>query len=114
MFTLKKIPTTNAQATVDAGDNVFLVDVREIPEWEAGHALGATNAPLSELESLVTTFPHDRKIVFVCRSGRRSREATIQTHRKGFDVANLEGGMAAWVASGFEIVNSEGSPGRIL
>ncbi len=114
MFKLRKLPTTTALATAAAGHRVLLIDVRERDEWDAGHAAEAINAPLSELDSLIDHFPKDRPVVVVCRSGRRSTEATPRFRRKGFDASNLEGGMAAWVTSGLLIVATQGSPARII
>lgn len=113
MFKLKKLPTITAEAAAAAGDRVLLIDVRERHEWDAGHASVAVNAPLSELDKLIDHFPTDRPIVVVCRSGRRSTEATTRFRRKGFNASNLEGGMAAWVTSGLLIVGAE-SPARIV
>ena len=47
--------------------------------------------------------PRDRPIVVVCRSGARSAVATEALIGAGFDAYNLEGGMNAWHAAGYEL-----------
>ncbi len=114
MFKRKKLPLVTAQETVAAGEGVVLIDVRERHEWEAGHARTAINAPLSELDMYLEALSVDRPIVCVCRSGKRSAEATARFRREGFSASSLDGGMAAWVTGGFGVVAAQGTPGRIL
>ena len=42
----------------------------------------------------------NRPVVLICRSGARSGYAAEAFHAEGADVANLAGGMKAWVAAG--------------
>ena len=41
----------------------------------------------------------DRRVVVVCRSGGRSARVTGYLRELGYDVVNLEGGLAAWQAA---------------
>jgi glyoxylase-like metal-dependent hydrolase (beta-lactamase superfamily II) len=81
------------------GDHEPLVlDVREpseVAEWAIG---GAVNVPLAELEDHTDELPRGREIVVVCASGTRSALGADLLARRGMDVANLRGGMAAWGA----------------
>jgi rhodanese-related sulfurtransferase len=82
----------------------LLLDVRELDEWEGGHASDATHAPLSEVPDHVERLPRDRVIVCVCRSGGRSARAARFLAEQGLDVVNLMGGMTAWAEHGAPLV----------
>jgi len=76
--------------------DVVILDVRERHEWKAGHAPGSKNIPLSSLDKRTAELVLTRRYIAVCRSGSRSRRATVQLRRAGFDVVNLKGGMSSW------------------
>lgn len=84
--------------------DVFFVDVREPDEYAAGHIAGAQLIPLGQLASRLNELPKDKTIVAVCRSDNRSGQATQYLLQQGFNVHNMDGGMNAWQAAGFEIV----------
>lgn len=84
------------KARLDAGDDVFILDVREPHEYQicniGGHLipLGALPARMNELDS-------SREIVAHCRSGVRSAKAVTLLRQAGFTkVKNLAGGILAW------------------
>ena len=53
-----------------------LVDVREIHEFEMGHAPGAINIPLSVIQGKVDDIlSYSTPVVLYCRSGMRSGQA---------------------------------------
>ncbi len=79
----------------------FVVDVREPREYKRGHIAEARLIPLPTLLSDEVKLPNDRQIIFVCRSGRRSRRAAYALQHIGcMNVAILAGGMLAWEAEG--------------
>jgi glyoxylase-like metal-dependent hydrolase (beta-lactamase superfamily II)/rhodanese-related sulfurtransferase len=77
-----------------------VIDVRGNDEFnnELGHILNAELAPLGPvLDKKLDHENHNEEIVFVCRSGKRSAEATKLALKKGFEnVYNLQGGMLRW------------------
>jgi len=76
-----------------------LIDVREPHEFEAGHIAGARSVPLGKLGASLDDVARDALLVFMCRSGGRSARACALALELGRrDVANLQGGLAAWVA----------------
>ncbi|MBE7556928.1 MAG: STAS domain-containing protein [Anaerolineales bacterium] len=78
----------------------LVVDVREPREFQQGHIPQAQLIPLLDLASKKTDLPHDREIVLVCRSGRRSqRAACLLKEKNGSKVRVLKGGMLAWEAA---------------
>jgi len=92
-------------------DEVLLLDVRELDEWQAGHSSRATHLPLSQINA--DSVPIDRPIIVVCRSGNRSGRATLALVAAGIDATNMVGGMIAWAAAGLPMIDNDGLPGRI-
>lgn len=94
------VPIISAKMVFEDLDNYKIIDVRRMDEFnnELGHITGAKLATLgADLEQLLTSLPKSDNIVFVCRSGKRSAEATKLALDKGFKhVYNLEGGMLRW------------------
>ena len=79
---------------------VALVDVRNPDEFEEARVPGGVLVPLGELPERVDDIPDDRTVYLICRSGARSMRAAEFLAAQGRDVANVEGGTLAWVASG--------------
>ena len=83
------------------------VDVRSVPEFDAGHPAGATNVPLlnrdprsgqmtpnAEFVAIMrASFPADTKLLIGCQVGGRSAQAAQLLAGSGFaDVSNVLGG----------------------
>lgn len=94
-------------------DQYFLLDVREDPEWQAGHIDEAVHIPMGQLNARIDEIPRDQPIVAICRSGNRSQAVTDALNRAGFTAHNLEGGMYAWEAAGLDFVADDGSDGTV-
>lgn len=80
----------------DAGEDIFVLDVREPHEYQIcninGHLI-----PLNELPKRVNELDKNREIVAHCRSGGRSAQAVEFLRQAGFTKArNLMGGILAW------------------
>jgi len=108
MSSLENIDLSEAFAKL--GEGALLLDVREVDEFEAGHAPQAVNIPLSEVPDHLDELAKDRVIVCVCRSGGRSGRAGQFLLEQGFNVFNLEGGMLNWAAEDHELVADSGTP----
>jgi rhodanese-related sulfurtransferase len=109
---LPEVDPNEAVELVD--DGALLLDVREMDEWQAGHAPDARHVPMSTIPRVMRDLPTDVPIVAICRSGRRSAEVTVYMNNAGFDVRNLEGGMQEWSAMGHPVVTDDGSPGMVI
>ena len=80
-------------------DEVHVLDVRGPEELEGplGAIEGGSNIPIDQLRDRVEEVPRDEPVVTVCRSGRRSAQATVILKKAGWeDVANIAGGMLRW------------------
>jgi len=86
---------------MDAGENIFVVDVREPNEYEIVSIPGATLIPKGEFVSgaALERLPQDKRIVLHCKSGARSAEALAIVKNAGFsDAVHVGGGVLAWVS----------------
>jgi sulfur-carrier protein adenylyltransferase/sulfurtransferase len=94
------ISAKDLAAMLDAGDNIFLVDVREPNEYEIVSIPGATLIPKGEFLSgaALERLPQDKRIVLHCKSGARSAEALAIVKNAGFtDAVHVGGGVLAWI-----------------
>lgn len=88
------------------GNAPFLVDVREVSEWEEiGHIEGAINVPLRTVAASLDQLPDkDTPIVVYCKKGHRGAIGTVVLGMLGYDVRNLSGGIDGWMSVGYEVV----------
>jgi glyoxylase-like metal-dependent hydrolase (beta-lactamase superfamily II)/rhodanese-related sulfurtransferase len=86
--------------------NVKLIDVRRPDEYvgEYGHIKGAKLLTQGiELDNYLQQEDKSTEIVFICRSGGRSGNATRVAQNLGFKkTINMTGGMIRWTQLGFE------------
>src|SRR3989440_2476479 len=80
----------------DAGEDIFVLDVREPHEYQICN-IGGHLIPLGDLPKRVHELDSSREIVAHCRSGVRSAKAVDFLRQTGFrKVRNLAGGILAW------------------
>jgi sulfur-carrier protein adenylyltransferase/sulfurtransferase len=81
---------------LDAGEDIFILDVREPHEYQICNLSGYL-IPLGDLPQRVHELDSSREIVAHCRSGVRSGKAVEFLRQAGFrKVKNLAGGVLAW------------------
>lgn len=90
-------------------DGAWLLDVREIDEWSAGHVPEATHIPLGQLGTRTGELPVDQEIYVICRSGVRSARAAQALNGAGWQAVNVEGGMQHWAAAGRPMTADSGA-----
>jgi rhodanese-related sulfurtransferase len=101
---VKRVSPREAEALIKEDGYVYL-DVRSIPEFDAGHTAGAYNIPLLHatpsgmrpngdfMSVVLAVFPKDTKLVIGCRSGNRSLRAAEALMGAGFaDVVDQRAG----------------------
>jgi molybdopterin/thiamine biosynthesis adenylyltransferase/rhodanese-related sulfurtransferase/molybdopterin converting factor small subunit len=79
----------------DAGQEPFVVDVREPWEYQIAN-LGGHLIPQGELSARLSELDKSQPIVVQCKSGGRSQNAAELLAKQGFQVENLAGGILAW------------------
>ncbi len=96
---LPEMTPTELAAALQRGDDFDLIDVREPYEAQIAAIPGARLIPLGTVASAMATLDKTRRIVVMCRSGKRSADAARQLMDAGFgDVTNLAGGILRWSA----------------
>ena len=86
----------------DAGENIFLVDVREPNEYEIVSIPASVLIPKGEFLSgaALERLPQDKRVVLHCKSGARSAECLAIVKNAGFsDAVHVGGGVLSWVAT---------------
>jgi rhodanese-related sulfurtransferase len=95
-MSVPEIRVEELKQRLDAGENLFLLDVREESEFEISN-IGGQLIPLPELSRRINELDANRTIVTVCKMGSRSAKAAQVLHNAGFThVWNLTGGIHAW------------------
>lgn len=101
---VRRVSPAEAAALVEQ-DGYLYLDVRSVPEFEAGHPAGAYNLPLLHMGAFGLTpnaafmaeceqaFPKDAKLVVGCKSGARSLQAASMLLAAGYrDVIDQRAG----------------------
>ena len=103
---MKEISPQQAYDLMQSDSEVVYLDVRSVPEFEAGHPQGAINIPLLHFTPgagmspnedftvvVEASLPRKSKIVVGCKSGGRSANACQIMSQLGYtDVTNVRGG----------------------
>jgi len=93
---IPQITVKEFKARRDAGDDIFLLDVREPYEYQIAQ-IGGTLIPQNDVPNRLVEIPRDREIVVQCRSGARSQRIAELLKQSGYtQVVNLAGGILAW------------------
>lgn len=94
-----------------------VLDVRDSEEWDEGHIENAHFLPYTRMVDQLTssaqlnTLPLEKgqEIAVTCATGKRSSTAISVMKRQGFtNLFNVTGGMEAWEAAGFPMIDGQG------
>jgi rhodanese-related sulfurtransferase len=88
-----------------AHDEVVVIDVRPIEEYENGHIAGAISMPLAELAERMVGLPRDRDVVAYCRGPYcvLAPEAVVLLRGHGWRARRLEDGLPEWRLAGLPV-----------
>jgi adenylyltransferase/sulfurtransferase len=93
-----EITPVELKRRLDAGEDLFILDVREPNEYQINRIAGSTLIPLGELPRRHQELPRDREIIAQCKVGGRSAKAMEYLKTVGFtNVKNLRGGILEWI-----------------
>lgn len=98
------------KARQDRGELLYLLDVRQLDEYRAGHIPGARFCPGTQAALLVECFVgvKNATIVTMCDARARGILAASLLHAMGYPrVSVLDGGTTAWTATGFALETGE-------
>lgn len=88
-----------------ADPGLVVLDVRPLPEYEAGHIVGARCVPVGELRSRLRELPRSLRIVAYCRGPHCvfADEAVELLRKEGYEAVRLESGFPEWKVRGYPI-----------
>ena len=106
---MKEVSPKEAYELMQNDPEYIYLDVRSVPEFEAGHATGAINIPLLHFDPasgmtpnedflavVEGALPRDSKLVVGCKAGGRSARACDMLSQVGYaNVTNIRGGFVA-------------------
>ncbi len=112
---LRRLSFHDLADEVNGQDAPYIVDTRQIREWEAGHVAGATFIPFYEIADRLGDIPRDKPVYVYCGSGYRAAAVTSLLQHEGFDnVVLVDDAFGNAATAGFEIearVAPEREPG---
>lgn len=100
-----KVSTLQATQLINQGKTLVL-DVRDAPQFTAGHLRDARNIPLKELSTRMKELDKfkSKTVIVMCDSGMQSSRAENTLRLGGFtSVMSLAGGLNAWQAQGLPV-----------
>ncbi len=103
----KEITAQTLTEWMSASD-VILIDVREPNEFDHERIKGALHVPLSTVTFDQLNLKGKKRIVFQCRSGKRSQLACDKIAddiSDDMELYSLEGGILAWKEAGFSVLS---------
>ncbi|NOK61356.1 MAG: rhodanese-like domain-containing protein [Chloroflexi bacterium AL-W] len=91
-------------ASIKEQPEVFVLDVREVDEYTAGHIPGVTHIPMNDVPARLEEIPTDKTVIVTCRSGNRSSQITTFLQDQGYtNIHNMQGGILAWQEAGYPV-----------
>lgn len=101
----------DVKAAIENG--AYVIDVREVSEYEAGHIPGAVNIPIRTLAQNLDKIPTDQPVLVYCASGHRAGMAVAALRQLGYDnVRAFSGGWRAWSNAGEEVSTEDTAAGE--
>ncbi|MCP3903176.1 MAG: rhodanese-like domain-containing protein [Planctomycetes bacterium] len=108
--TIVDVTPEQLQQWLDAGETV-LVDVREDFEHSAERIEGARHVALAKIDTdELRRMKNGHRIVFHCRTGKRSLDAARRFARDEEPAFHLAGGIEAWKTAGHQTRRSATAP----
>ena len=93
---MKRFTAKEVQEKLENGEQLNIIDVREVDEVKEGKIPEAIHIPLGLVEFKMNELDKKKQYVMVCRSGARSGRAATYLEGQGFDVINMDGGMVSY------------------
>jgi sulfur-carrier protein adenylyltransferase/sulfurtransferase len=96
--TPEEMTATELKRRIDLGENLQIIDVRELHEFEIARIPGSTLIPLGQVVARRAEIAVQMTTVVHCKSGGRSAKAIAALKEAGFTgrLINLTGGVTAW------------------
>lgn len=97
--TSKKINADALKASIDAGGDMTIIDMRSSSKYASGHIPGAINVSLSGLVDNLIHINPDAPVCVYCYTGQTAGEAVALLNMLGYDAYSLNYGFCSWSPS---------------
>lgn len=105
----RNVEAQEAFSLIDQRNELFLLDVRTLGEYQQVRLEGAQLIPIGQLIKRLDEVPKDRPILVYCAVGSRSAQVVNYLARQGYpELYNLYGGIYSWAQKGYPIL--QGGP----
>ncbi|MGV8145896.1 MAG: rhodanese-like domain-containing protein [Alkaliphilus sp.] len=96
---------------LQAGEELFILDIRATTDYEESHPIGAVHVPWKEIGDNLDKLPADQTIYVLCYSGQTAGQTIALLNVAGFDAKSVRFGMVRGVSKqdGFEDIMESGS-----
>jgi rhodanese-related sulfurtransferase len=101
---IKTINAHELKQKIDNTPSLCLIDVRELPEWQALRIPGAVHIPKDQITLEISAIVLDKNhpIYLHCKSGVRSLYAATRLVEMGYkNVYSVDGGIMDWSMFGY-------------
>ena len=104
------VPTMGVAELKATKEPVYLLDAREVEEYEVSHIPNAIHVGYDHFDATqLAAIPKDAKVVLYCSIGYRSEKIGEQVAALGYtNVHNLYGSIFEWVNQGNTVVDNKG------
>ncbi len=93
---IPQISVKELKRRMDAGEEVYLIDVREPYEYQIAQ-IGGKLIPQNDVPQRLAEIDRNREVIVHCRSGARSQKIAEFLMQSGYPrVTNVAGGILAW------------------
>lgn len=95
---MQEMTATELKQRLDNGEDIQIIDVRELKEYQFARIPNSVHIPLGEVLNRMPEIDPERETVVHCKMGGRSAHAIEALTRAGFKgkLTNLRGGITAW------------------
>lgn len=84
------------------------LDLREDDEeFAEAHIAGAVRLEDGELDQTVESLDKERPVIVICDDGERSSEVAADLRERGYQAANVKGGMKGWTGDSLPTIPRE-------
>lgn len=105
---IEVVSSSEFQTKIAGDPDGYLLDVRRVDEFAAGHLDGAhliNWLDTDEFKKEASGLDKSKTIYMYCRSGRRSNEAAVYLSDQGYKVVDMDGGILAWEKEGLPVIS---------
>ncbi|MBN2064816.1 MAG: FAD-dependent oxidoreductase [Sedimentisphaerales bacterium] len=93
----ESVTPMEVKAMLDAGQDIFLLDVRTPDEYNAARIPGGVLIPLGKVRTSLDKIPHDKPVIAFCKISLRGYEAALILKANGYtNVKVMDGGVVMW------------------